>query len=55
MIFLSYPGSERRVGSLEQQLPADVERGLERPPDQHGHDPRHPHVHGPGLRAAEQL
>ena len=28
---------------------------MERPPDQHGDDPGHPDVHGPGVRTAEQL
>ena len=29
-----------------QQLPPGVEHLVERPPDLHGHDSRHPHVHG---------
>ena len=43
---LSSSGSRRCAQLPQQQLPTDPQPSLERPSDSHGHDQRHPHVHG---------
>lgn len=39
-------GTGRCPQLTKQQLPPNTKPSLERPPDSHGHDQRHPHVHG---------
>lgn len=48
-----FAGSSGCVNVITEQLPADAQPCVERSPDVYGHDPGHPHVHGPGLRPAE--
>lgn len=47
-------GPGGRDARPQQQLPADAEPGVDRPPNIDGDDPRHPDVHGPRLRPTER-
>ncbi len=39
-------GTGGRVGVIARELSGGAQRGVERPPDGHGHDQRYSHVHG---------
>lgn len=54
MLLFFVAGQRRRSEISPQQLPADAESGLERPPNLYGDDSRHPDVHGSRLRPAER-